>query len=673
MLSGVGGIEGARIDVADGQGPNWGSPATGRASGSTIAAGADVIAALGRGIRRGDCPLPVLIPETAARPAYFAVPDVAVLGYGLETTHFVQELAPSVFTAPATLNRLLTEHFVRDQGSLPPGALNIQSLNNHDTVCEKGRAHYRFGVGLHQALYAVCIAVPGVPMMYQEEEVGAFFAMRTLNRVRRELPMLTDAPATFLPPEYAAPAVFAVLRNNADRAVLCLSNLSGETLEVRTQLPSPFADVSTELTDAVSGVTAEAVDGRFEWRLEPYAGAFLQIGSRDSVPPAEDPLVLPQGLSGGFRDGDVAVSSGGAVVAIRTSRSELGFRVTSPETDTERMVCEGPMGRFEVERVDQVGTLRFTATIEPGGQLPPINILDITEWGVSGRTGLLHDRHMRRNYPFPPGSDYKWSREHCWGRLQWGEFYRNVSPTGKLWQSAIEPLHPENPAIAVARGPDGGILISDIRTDACNVVLTDLTQSTEPGRSQLQLSFRAVDPDLDTNVVLFGRGQPWKLQGGAPTPARPLHVEFTLTRFGGGMTESLEAARLPFQFPGPVVTQSDGQTANMSGRHFFIDPGWVRWDDLAAVSGRFRIQLELRFTERDAESTELLDAYRLELNGERVPFEVVSKNVWSTGNAYFGHVLTPAIDLTTGPHTLELRTARPWCAYRPLFVLHPEE
>jgi hypothetical protein len=139
------------------------------------------------------------------------------------------------------------------------------------------------------------------------------------------------------------------------------------------------------------------------------------------------------------------------------------------------------------------------------------------------------------------------------------------------------------------------------------------------------------------------------------------------------MTESLEAARLPFQFPGPVVTQSDGQTANMSGRHFFIDPGWVRWDDLAAVSGRFRIQLELRFTERDAESTELLDAYRLELNGERVPFEVVSKNVWSTGNAYFGHVLTPAIDLTTGPHTLELRTARPWCAYRPLFVLHPEE
>jgi len=146
------GIEGVRVDVADGHGANWNSPRTHQASYTTLAGAVEMLEAIheGCGVTGFE---PVLIPETTIdRPEYLH--HGITLGYGFETTSLLSALVDPR-KEPAVINQRLREFFENERGSLPEGTRVLRTLNNHDTVCEHGRVMMRYGVGMARALYGV--------------------------------------------------------------------------------------------------------------------------------------------------------------------------------------------------------------------------------------------------------------------------------------------------------------------------------------------------------------------------------------------------------------------------------------------------------------------------------------------------------------------------------------
>ena len=673
MVSRLAHVEGARIDVADGQGPNWVSTRTNHASYSTLRAAIELQRAVAEGIASGGADDIVLIPETAARPEYFAVPGQAVvLGYGFETTHFLERLPASLLADPVRLNHRLREHFENQRGVLPPGALMVQALNNHDTVCHRGRVHFRFGVGLHRALYAVCLAVPGVPMLVQEEEIGSFFALRRLNHARRQLPVLATGDVRYLEPDWFAPEAFACWRRVKTQRVLCLVNLSGKPVSGR--VARPRGERTKILTDVLSGRTAEFLEPDATWVLAPYNAAFLVVGDGRTLTralPGPRPARRADPAAGALADplqmqitaeGTLDLRAGGGVVAkLDTPGVRWTEALTAADSGTRRFTAAAGTLEYRPRRDGGVDVRCQLRDVGPGAMVR-LTCRGVEEWGVAGRTGVLRDRYLRRHFPFPADSGYTWRREHVWGHMPWGGLYRGVCPSGRLWQSVVEPLHPDQPALAFSDRDGRGLAIVDVETSAMNVVLTDCTDEGTVPPLRLETRFLAIDSDLHPNVQQLGLGQPWRVAGLGHAERRPLSVSFSVRPVATGMPDLLTADALPFIPPGASETHEGEGTNELGGRIFLPRPGAMTWSNLASVDGRFRIRLELRLSERSGEDEDLKDGYRVRLDGVELPLEWTKRNVWQTGNAYFAHALTSPVDLSRGLHELRIRTLRTWCA-----------
>ena len=71
------------------------------------------------------------------------------------------------------------QQFLHDQAlTLPPGALKMRWISNHDTVSwtfQKQRPARAYGVERMRALWALCALIEGVPMVYQGDEDPAVY------------------------------------------------------------------------------------------------------------------------------------------------------------------------------------------------------------------------------------------------------------------------------------------------------------------------------------------------------------------------------------------------------------------------------------------------------------------------------------------------------------------
>ncbi len=676
MVSRLGTVEGARVDVAEGQGPNWGSPRTARASWSELAASMEMLGAVRDGIRAGTCPRPVLIPESREHPVFFTLPDATVLGYGWGLTMLLAHLPDRDLLDAAGLSRHLRAELEQERDALPPGALVLRTLNNHDTVCEKGRVLYRFGAGLQRALYGVCLSIPGVPMLYQEEEIGSYDALRRLNAVRRALPWLGDAAVTYPAEGFFDPRVFAAWRWQGRRRVLCLSNLSGEPVRGEAVLPDwrPGSSAA-RLSDALSGrSTVCGADGRFAWELEPYASAFLCVGHapRPALPP--EPSLKDAATDPGpaepiaviLEDGVLSVRHGGVSLAIGAGGPAAW---TPRDADGESAEWTSALGTVRFRRA--AGRLELRCHLAAGSNAPAavVRIGGAERWGVSGRTAMLQDRVLRRHFPFPESTGYRWNPTQHWGFAVGGGFYNGQAPNERLWQSLLEPLHPTRPALGFVDARGRGLALIDLRTDAMNVVLTDSSDEGQQTPLTLETRFLAADPDLHPDVQRFGPHSPWHSRNLPPLPARGLSVALAVVPVDGGLDRVLAAARLPRELAVPQETREGERFNELGGRLFVVSPGRITWSGLPPVEAVCRIELELRLSERSGEDTDLANAYRVSVDGAEQPLTWGRKNVWSTGNAYFALATTPPLDLRRTAHTLTIETLHTWCALRPRFTL----
>jgi hypothetical protein len=665
------GFEGCRIDVAEGMGANWGSPRTNHASYSTLGGMLEMMRAIDTGLRTA-CDEPVLIPEAFFRPEALRRSPVV---YGHETWMLFAREITEMIEEPAAMAEKLREFFETERGSMPPGTRVIRTLNNHDTVAESGRVHLRYGVGLSRALYGVCLMVPGIPMLYQEEEIGSVFALRRMHRARRGIPEFQSGTADYLAVTMA-PEVFTCLREGEDGHALGLSNLSGNTIAGHITLP---AEVDVEdgeyVYDAVSGRQAVIRNHDFHWRLAPYATALIRLGSPPpgatemtqyhtppvpvgtaapdhAVVPMEEKVLIRAGwISGAFDPAaDVWTREKKAGNTARYG-SDTGFLEITKEDDNTWQVT------LELEKTD-------------ASTVPELLLRNTAQWYVSGRTALLRDYTLRRHYPFPAGREYAWNRDICWGAACQGMYYDQCAPTGRLWQSLQEPLHPESPGAAF-QDRDGSVLIVDqLLSDAGHIVLTD--RSDEPCMREghapyaLALRFYPADPDI-APPVRFGGVQPaWRLEKYPPPDYGPMRVSFRLTIADATdhprLAALCEAERRPVRRNSPRITLEGGHTIRNNGAWWFPQTGTVTWKDMPCVDGVYRIRFELRHSESGPDGTDLDDAYTLLIDGRETPFEWTQRNTRRHGNAYFGHVLTPPLDLAEHARAITLRAAKPWTA-----------
>ncbi len=674
LLAGEG-IEGVRIDVADGHGPNWHSPRTHQASYTTLAGAVEMLEAIrmGCGVKGIE---PVLIPETTVdRPEYLH--RGITLGYGFPTTNLLSALIDPR-EEPAAINQRLRDFFENERGSLPAGTRVLRTLNNHDTVCEHGRVMMRYGVGMTRALYGVCLSVPGVPMMYQEEEYGSFEALRAMNWGRRRIPEMADGDPDYLSIS-TAPEVFTVLRSIADSHALGLVNLSGkEITNLKIVLPIKVAQVGDgKVYDAVSGRIAEISSQAFTWTLNPYETSLLRIG----VPPVGNtPPIRFTGEDICFPSVDKALSVSASTEGLLIqcggiqARLSAGASVWKKNQETaELSIYESTEGKMRFSPFRD--SVHIEVNLKPEACESPINfeILHADRWGVSGRTAFLDDRLLQRHHPFPEGSGYHWNRTMIWGNAPWRILYNQVHPNGRLWQSILEPLHPDQPGFIFKDHTGGGLVVSEIQTNARNVVLTDRADEPETQPYGLALRFLGIDKDLSPGVQTFGVGGGWQMESFPEPEPTAVHLSFTLSPCGGATeTQLRETSRLPILQDRPVEIRSKTRFGiDTFDAIWMIDPGSVTWSHLPLVKGNYRIAFELRHSETSTDGHELEKHYRVLVNGVEQPLEWYQHNTSHTGNAFFGFARTPVIDLDEGPNTVTVESTHTWCAIRGRLRLVP--
>ncbi len=654
-------MEGARIDCADGSGPNWGAPGRNHASYSTLAGSVEMLKAIRAGFQEGNpaLALPLIIPENVNTLEHFAVTPI---GYGHSSwMMFAHDLARIVDDPEAMVQRLHA-FFECERDAYPAGARILRTLNNHDTVCDSGRVQYRYGAGLARALYGVCLMVPGLPMMYQEEEIGSFDALRELNWARRRVPEFGRGEV-----DYGAilfhPSVFACLRTHDGRHAIGLSNLAGYRVEGLVHVP--FED-GIEVYDAVSGRNAVVHNGQFRWGMDAYETALIRVGKR------------PEGTTPRPRYRGERPTVDTETQPLQVVATERGWTIRSGKLTADLSAGNGPWhetapaqyesadGRMEMH--NESGRIQIRCTINVGERPPIIECVvhNARKWHVSGRTALLSDFTMRRHFPFPPETGYVWTRDMPWISI---DLYNHVAPMGRLWQSVLEPLHPDNPAIAFDDGGDVSLVMSAIATNATNIVLTDRTDEPCEEPYGLALRFHATDPDLSPRIAAFGLGQSWTMDTYLARSAEPLRLSMTLsTATPDDAMAELKAERRPVQRGVKVNVDAPDYKRGPDGI-WLPTPGTATWSNLASVQGSYRIRLELRHSEASPDGTDLDTAYEVRLNGTLQPLEWIKRNTYQTGNAYFGYALTPPVDLTKQPLTLTIKTNKPWCAIRQNFHL----
>jgi glycosidase len=227
------GAVGARVDCAAGGAPNW-DPAQGdRPSRSTLAAGLGMNRAIRDGFRTGGRPV-VLLPEEYTGATIFN--SVADLTYDAQLYFLMVDLHARQ-APPGEWAGQIGQFLHDQQQALPPGALKMRWISNHDTVSwtfQKKRPLALYGVDRMRALLALCALVDGVPMLYQGDEDPAVYgakgpsSVEWLARVyalRKRLPALREGTADYRA-VHASEGVFACVRQNDTQRVLVLISFS---------------------------------------------------------------------------------------------------------------------------------------------------------------------------------------------------------------------------------------------------------------------------------------------------------------------------------------------------------------------------------------------------------------------------------------------------------------
>ncbi len=651
------GFEGYRVDVAPGFGINWrSSPNAPHVSRSTMGGAIGMLKAIRDGALAGGAQQPAIIPESRETPEYSRFGPI---GYGFPLIRLLEQHPPAALSA-AELNRCLREFFASEQDSLPRGMILLRTLNNHDTVVDHGRADRRFGVGLQRALTAVCTLVEGVPMLYQEQEVGSYDYFRQLFWARRRLPELSRGQADYLSVQ-AAPEVFTVLRSLDQSCVVGLVNLSSQTISTAVQLPDKLsAQFQSPLREVLTGKSIEASGGHFRWELAPYATAIFQM---KEVPLSNLPAERHRVVSPDRAENSTFTWQKSA----NNLRFAFGTVTGQIVSDSARLECqELPDGRVQVTMVLDPSDPKDTT----------IRFEGVERWRVQSVTGDYEDRLLRRHYPWP-NNRFPWTPSQVWGHEP-HTLYRGILPPGRVWQSAVAPMA-DGGAICLTGSSGKGLVLRGIDCAAQNnIVLADSAAADRAADSDLpadgmSLTFLRSDPALHPNWMPPWRSAGWLMEVPDKSQSPASQITFTIGPINDLRRDVPPVALTP-------MTDYLAPSMGAGKHHIFQDRLWLEEPNTVSLSpvliakqGTYWLWVQLRHSERAATQTELTPHYQISWDGELIPFTWEKLDVYHTGNGYFGWAKLNLGSVQPSSHSLTLQTTHSWCAVRRLLLLTTDE
>jgi hypothetical protein len=247
------GAAGARVDCAAGGPLNW-NPALGnRPSLSSLAAGLGMCQAIREGYERAHRQAVLLPEEYAGANVYNRVADLTYDAqfYFLQAD-LLKRNAPPAEWADAC------QQFLHDQQqTLPPGALKMRWISNHDTVSwtfQKQRPAQAYGVDRMRALLALCAFIEGVPMLYQGDEDPAVYGgsgessvdfLSRVYRLRKSLPALREGVADYAS-AHATDGVFVCSRTRGKEKALVLISFNPSTVDASLTMPGKRLELWTD-------------------------------------------------------------------------------------------------------------------------------------------------------------------------------------------------------------------------------------------------------------------------------------------------------------------------------------------------------------------------------------------------------------------------------------------
>lgn len=319
------GLDGYRVDCAGGGPINWRPFGNNRPSMSGTYGGAQVLRAARESMEREK--RDVLLLAEAAGPVFLRYANMTYdWPLCLQVLRHYPEQRPEEYVPQ------LAQWLENEQYWLPPGALLLHFLENHDTV----RARMVYGPGPERALMALCALIPGTPMVYHFQESGLAPYLERLYALRRNVPALHSGEADFLTVTCDRPAVLTVLRTLGNQQVLGAVNLSGEAQACTLRIPSGALTWRGGARNALASPAAPAPqwettaggDSIIHLTLAPFESAALlsaefMVPGLPSAPQVTAPAPTASSLTTSRQGGDVVVEGGGMKLTVGGSNGLL--------------------------------------------------------------------------------------------------------------------------------------------------------------------------------------------------------------------------------------------------------------------------------------------------------------------------------------------------------------
>ena len=394
------GLDGYRVDVAFGGPPNW-QPAPGVRPSMSQAYGARKLLATVRAAMKAQDPNSLLLMEGTA-PGLFESGDIV---YDFPWTYSV---LPRSIDMPGEEWVPAAKEWLAWQDALyPRGARFLHYVSSHDTI----RGAWRYGPAHHRVLLAINACLPGVPMVYDDEEVGQSGLRSWLKR--------EEAYQT-LPDPHPERWVFGTDR---PKRVIDLKQLTLGTGGYARDLAWDKLMVKAQNTPEQVVVDATW----YRLKLDPRHGGMIQGVFSNPWPDHEPPIEVPAWI------GPVSLTEGRRKLRVGSPPGDLLDWVAEPAIETNddevRITFRSPAGVdpavVREYRCDWGGftvntTLRFADGLDGVNASLTERLPWLYSWQIGTWEGTLSGRpeDLRAKAATGQGFRYRHDTKPAWSHRQ---------------------------------------------------------------------------------------------------------------------------------------------------------------------------------------------------------------------------------------------------------------
>lgn len=203
-------------------------------------------------------------------------------------------------SSPGDFVEILKRYLYEQEKASPPGTLFLRVFQNHDTDSRFGK----LGAGAGRAAFAVCALTYGVPILFQNNDIGHGIFLKRLLEIRQSRPEYASGSSGFFAVKCSAPEVWTILRYTNSQASIGVVNFAPRPIDGIFTLPLKEMKLREEENYRIDDLLSQRVVAvgtgknlkRISCRLQPYETMILaatpagkQAVAEKSVSPSSAP------------------------------------------------------------------------------------------------------------------------------------------------------------------------------------------------------------------------------------------------------------------------------------------------------------------------------------------------------------------------------------------------